>query len=73
LPTPPRKWIEEILVHHQIDVIDLDLDISIKATELPPIYKDPCDRFIIATALTKGLPVVPADQRFAGYGVEVLM
>jgi PIN domain nuclease of toxin-antitoxin system len=31
------------------------------------------DRFIIATALTKGLPVVTADQRFAGYGVEVLM
>jgi len=73
LPTPPPKWIGEILVHHQIDVIDLSLDISIRATELPPIHKDPCDRFIIATALTKGLPVVTADQRFAGYGVEVLM
>jgi PIN domain nuclease of toxin-antitoxin system len=73
LPTPPSQWIEEILAHHQIDVIDLDLDISIKATELPPIHTDPCDRFIIATALTKGLPLVTADQRFTDYGVEVLM
>ena len=73
LPTPPREWIKEILNHHQIEIIDLNLDICVKATELPPIHKDPCDRFIIATALTKELPVVTADHRFAGYGVEVLL
>lgn len=73
LPTPPRNWIREILSHHQIDIIDLNLDISLKATELPPIHKDSCDRFIIATALTRGLPVVTADQRFVEYGVEVLI
>lgn len=73
LPTPPIKWIREILSHHQIDIIDLNLDISLKATELPPIHKDPCDRFIIATALVKELPVVTADQRFAEYGVKVFI
>lgn len=73
LPVPPREWIREILAHHQIDVIGLDLEICIKATELPPIHKDPCDRFIIAAALTRKLPVVTADQRFAEYGVEVLI
>lgn len=41
-------------------------------TKLPPIHKDLCDRFIIAKALTRGLPVVTADQRFVEYGVEVL-
>ena len=71
LPVPPREWIKEILTHHQIDVIGLDLEICIKATELPPIHKDPCDRFIIATALTRQLPVVTADQRFIEYGVKV--
>ena len=73
LPVPPREWLQEILAHHQIDVIGLDLEICIKATELPPIHKDPCDRFIIAAALTRKLPVVTADQRFAEYGVEVLI
>ncbi len=72
LPMPPQKWIREILSHHQIDIIDLNLDISLKATELPPIHKDLCDRFIIATALTKELPVVTAGQRFTEYGVEAL-
>jgi PIN domain nuclease of toxin-antitoxin system len=72
LPAPPREWIKEILRHHHIDVIGLDLEICIKATELPPIHKDPCDRFIIATALTRQLAVVTADQRFIEYGVKVL-
>lgn len=71
LPVPPKDWFREIIKHHVISVIDLDMDICIKATELPGIHKDPCDRFIIATALIKGLPVVTADRRFQEYGVTV--
>ena len=73
LPSPPREWLHEIFMHHQIDVIGLDLEICMKATELPPIHKDPCDRFIISTALVRRLPVVTADQRFGEYGVQVLI
>lgn len=73
LPVPPRQWIYEITTHHQIEIIGLDLEICLKATELPPIHKDPCDRFIIAAALTMNLPVVTADQRFAAYGVDVIL
>ena len=73
LPVPPGDWFEEILKHHDISVIDLDRDICLKATELPIIHRDACDRFIIATAILRGLPVVTADQRFAEYGVEVLI
>lgn len=72
LPSPPRQWLKEILAHHRIDVLGLDLEICIKATELPPIHKDPCDRFIIAAALTRKYPVVTADRRFIEYGVKVL-
>jgi PIN domain nuclease of toxin-antitoxin system len=72
LPIPPRQWIDEISDHHRIDVIDLDLEISMSAVDLPPIHKDPCDRFIIATARTRNLPVVTADRRFVQYGVKVL-
>ena len=71
LPVPPKDWFREILKHHDISVIDLDKDICMKATELPDIHKDPCDRFIIATALVKKLPVITADKRFQEYGVTV--
>ena len=73
LPAPPREWLHEILAHHQIEIIGLNIEICIKATELPPIHKDPCDRFIIATALVKEMSVVTADPRFAAYGVKALI
>ncbi len=72
LPLPPTEWLEGILKHHGISVIGLDMAICIKATELPPIHRDPCDRFIISTGLLNRMPVVTADRRFVEYGIEVL-
>jgi PIN domain nuclease of toxin-antitoxin system len=73
LPVPPSEWFDGIVKHQRLSVISLDLRICLKATELPPIHGDPCDRFIIATALLRKVPVVTADTRFQKYGVEVLM
>ena len=36
--------------------------IALRAAELPRIHSDPADRFIVATALELGLPVVPPDH-----------
>lgn len=72
LPIAPADWLKGVSQHHKISIVDLDLDICVMASELPLIHRDPCDRFIIATALARGLPVVTADARFAQYGVEVL-
>ena len=72
LPMPPADWLKGVVEHHNLSILDLDLEICVKATELPPIHRDPCDRFIIATALAKGIPVVTVDKRFAQYGVKVL-
>lgn len=73
LPVPPSQWIAGIMDHHGIAAIDLTVDICLRASELPPIHGDPCDRFIIATALLQNAPVVTADKRFGQYGVEVLI
>ena len=73
LPVPAFRWLPEIIAHHRISLLGLDMDICLRAAELPPIHKDPCDRFIIATALAHRLRVVTADERFAQYGVEVLL
>ena len=72
LPMPPADWIKGIAEHHDLSILALDLEICVKATELPPIHRDPCDRFIIATALAKGMPVVTGDKRFAEHGIKVL-
>ena len=73
LPIPPQAWFQQTVEHHGLAVIDLDPAICLKATELPPIHRDPCDRFIIATALVHDLPVVTADAKFEKYGVRVLL
>jgi len=72
LPVPPREWFRRIIEHHGLAVLSLDGDVCIAATELPPIHRDPCDRFIIATAKLRRLAVVTADPRFREYGVEVV-
>ena len=73
LPVPPREWFEQIVRHHAISIVDIDTNICLRSTELPEIHKDPCDRFIIATALIWELPVVTADRRFEEYGITVLI
>lgn len=72
LPMPPEEWFKDTLKHHHIHTIELDIHIAVKATTLPPIHKDPCDRFIIATAIINSIPVVTKDGRFAKYGIKVI-
>lgn len=73
LPASPRDWFRAVVEHHDLTVLALDLDACVGATELPRIHDDPCDRFIIAAAKARGLPVVTADPVFARYGIEVLL
>jgi len=72
LPSPPQEWFENIVQHHGLTVLPLQLNVCIAAAQLPPIHDDPCDRFIIATAKTGDLAVVTADERFEKYGLTVL-
>jgi PIN domain nuclease of toxin-antitoxin system len=44
LPMPPADWIKGVVEHHNLSILDLDLKTCLKATELPPIHRDPCDR-----------------------------
>jgi len=72
LPASPKAWFEEVVKHHGLTVLPLELNVCIAAAQLPSIHDDPCDRFIIATAKLENLAVVTADERFAEYGVKVL-
>ncbi len=72
LPALPGEWLETVLEHHDISVVPLDQRICIAAAELPDIHRDPCDRFIIATARLNHWPIATQDRRFEQYGVEVV-
>ncbi|MFA6291839.1 MAG: type II toxin-antitoxin system VapC family toxin [Victivallales bacterium] len=73
LPVAVKSWLDLVLEHHDISVIDINRDVSQLSADLPPYHKDPCDRFIIATAITYNLPVVTADENFRKYGIKVLI
>ena len=71
LPVSPAEWFQGVVEHHGLAVHPLDWDVCLAAAELPPVHKDPCDRFIIATAKRYRLTVVTGDPIFSSYGVEV--
>lgn len=71
LPARPEEWFKTILKHHDLHVLPLNLDICIQSTELPIIHNDPCDRFIIASALIFHHPVVTHDPIFEQYSLEI--
>lgn len=72
-PVPVKAWLDLVLEHHDISVIDISRDVAQLSAALPPHHKDPCDRFIIATAITYNLPVVTADENFRKYEIKVLI
>jgi PIN domain nuclease of toxin-antitoxin system len=72
LPTRPADWFAAVLEHHNIEVLPLVLEVCIRATELPAIHADPCDRMIIAAAQMHHIPVVTTDPLFSQYGIEVI-
>lgn len=72
LPVPPAEWFQAVVDHHSLAVQPLNWDVCMAAVELPPVHKDPCDRFIIATAKMRRLAVVTGDPIFRSYGIEVV-
>jgi len=72
LPALPSDWFKAVIDHHGLTIFPLDLEICIRATELPEIHRDPCDRFIIATAQIHTFPVVTPDPVFREYDIEII-
>ncbi len=67
LPLEPLVWFQAVLSHHGIKEIHINSKISILSTSLPPIHKDPCDRFIISTAQTYKFKIITPDTTIKSY------
>ncbi len=72
LPCDPERWYSEVLENHDLIEIPINGQIAIVSTKLLDIHKDPCDRFIIATAQLNSLLIVTADTQFEKYGIHIL-
>ncbi len=72
LPAAADDWFTTVVEHHGLTPAPLDLADAMRAPQLPDIHRDPCDRFIIATALRLGVPVVTKDPHFSAYGLTVI-
>ncbi len=73
LPCDPEQWYFNVLEHHDILEIAVNGKIAITSTKFPAIHKDPCDRFIIATAKLHNLKIVTGDKQFSEYhGIDIL-
>ncbi len=62
LPVPAERWRADWL---QAGLIEIPLDgrIALLSCQLADFHRDPADRFVVATALDRNLPLVTADQK----------
>ena len=67
LPISTDEWIEEALQLHGIEEIPISSSVSAHSALLPQLHKDPCDRFIIATAQIYHLKILTKDKTIPKY------
>jgi PIN domain nuclease of toxin-antitoxin system len=63
----PGQWIDQFLTTTGCSALPLTLESAIAAALLPPIHRDPADRFLIATAVLNDLTLVTRDMKILDY------
>lgn len=68
LSAPPEAWFAIATAGSAIQVVSLDADTALAATNLPGnFHRDPADRFLVATARSLRVPIVTRDNRILAY------
>lgn len=70
LPGPPRAWIAEKIVHHQLTAIPLNFQTICLSGELPRVHSDPFDRIIAAHAIEQGMTILSPDTPLSLLGAS---
>ena len=69
----PLKWYHEVVSRYGICEIPLDAALLCASAGLPLIHRDPCDRMIVAAAITNHAAIITADANIPKYpGVKVV-
>jgi PIN domain nuclease of toxin-antitoxin system len=70
LPVTPRDFFAREIAVRGYVVLDVKRAHAERAAELPypdPKHRDPFDRMLVSQALTEGVMLLSADQRFGAY------
>jgi PIN domain nuclease of toxin-antitoxin system len=68
LSTDVLGWLSIVEEIDAVKFIPLSNEIAVRSTQLGEEFpRDPADRFIVATALTVGVPLVTADDKIRRY------
>ena len=67
LPKAADLWFTSALTLHGIEVVPITAEIAFASVALPPIHRDPADRFIIATAQYYQYTLITPDQHIHAY------
>lgn len=63
------QWIDEAMSQPGIALVPLEPAIAVDSVRLPgALHADPADRFIVATARSRGVPLMTADRALLAYG-----
>jgi PIN domain nuclease of toxin-antitoxin system len=67
LELDPARWFPLALENHALREVPLTAAIALRMAALPPIHRDPADRFLIATAQELRLRLVTPDPLIRQY------
>lgn len=63
-----RTWFNRAVADNGWSVLDVDLEAVQEAFSLPgSFHRDPADRFIVATARLRKMPIITGDRRILEY------
>ena len=67
----PTAWFNKFRVGPGLREARLSCEVALAASLLPAgIHLDPADRFLIAEAQQRGIPLVTSDRRIIGYAAQ---
>ncbi len=72
LPFPPRTWVQAQMDIWQLDALSIEVDDIYRCGELPNVHRDPFDRLLVCTALSRNLVIVTPDEWIRRYPVSTL-
>jgi PIN domain nuclease of toxin-antitoxin system len=67
MQVPPGQWIDRFVATTGCSALPLTTESAIAAALLPPIHRDPADRFLIATAMLNDLALITRDTKILDY------
>jgi PIN domain nuclease of toxin-antitoxin system len=70
----PVSWFERFRTGPGLREARLSSEVAVAAAMLPSeVHADPADRFLIATARTRGIPLLTGDRRIIDYGAQGIL